>query len=83
MGNPKMARRGTSNPASKLNPDLVLQILVELSQGARQKDLAEKYKVHPSLISLVKWGRVWPEYGNDIREKFRQILEQKRKGKKR
>ena len=52
--------RGAGNPKAKLTEVDVREIKLLLAAGARNKDLAEQFGVHPNSISKIKRGEVWP-----------------------
>lgn len=54
------SRVGVLNAASKLTDQQVLEIKIAIrDRSAKQKDLALKYGVTPTLITAIKQGRVW------------------------
>jgi group I intron endonuclease len=52
--------RGAGNPKAKLTESQVTTIKRLLATGARNKDLAEQFGVHPNTISKIKRGEIWP-----------------------
>lgn len=51
--------RGAGNPKAKLTEDQVREIKRLLAGGARNKDLAAQFGVHPNSIHKIKAGEVW------------------------
>jgi len=51
--------RGESNGASKLKECDVIKIRKLLSKGIKQLEIAQKYKVSKSIISLIKLNKKW------------------------
>ncbi|WP_161790133.1 GIY-YIG nuclease family protein [Streptacidiphilus carbonis] len=52
--------RGAGNPKAKLTEEQVAAIRRLLAAGARNKDLAGQFGVHPNTISKIKSGVIWP-----------------------
>lgn len=52
--------RGAGNPKAKLTEVHVGTIRRLLADGARNKDLAGQFGVHPNTISKIKRGEIWP-----------------------
>lgn len=52
-------REGSANGRARLNEDQVREIRRRLIEGARQKDLAEEYRVSPQTLSLIKLNKIW------------------------
>lgn len=46
-------------PSEKLNPDKVLEIRKMLNDGIPQKEIASKFGVVDSLISMINRGKIW------------------------
>lgn len=44
---------------SKLRPDQILEIRKLIDKGVKQKDIAIKYQVAPTIISNINTGRAW------------------------
>ena len=51
--------RGLANPRTKLNEDLVLQMLVMFRDGWRIQDIARHFKLHPSTVHSAICGNSW------------------------
>lgn len=51
--------RGEKSGASKLKEAEVVDIIGLLNNGAKQKDLAEKYNLEKSTISAIKNRKIW------------------------
>lgn len=51
--------RGDKHPQSKLSEKQVFEIKKAMLNGARNKDLAEKYNVHKNYISRIRTGICW------------------------
>lgn len=52
-------QKGEANSGAKLSAQSVASIRERLQRGERQKDIAEIYGVHPSLISHIRRGAKW------------------------
>jgi predicted XRE-type DNA-binding protein len=54
------AAKGENNPSSKLTDSKVLQIKKMLaSKNFTQWDIAKKFDIHQSLVSLIKLNKCW------------------------
>jgi hypothetical protein len=51
--------RGERSPTAKLNEEQVKEILVALSEGVLQRELAAKYEVSRAQIGHIRSGRNW------------------------
>ena len=52
-------RRGENNPANKYSVELIKEIKILIKTGERNRDIAEKFKMHPSYISNIRRNRIW------------------------
>lgn len=58
--------RGPLNPAHKLTQNEVLEIKAAIrDKAAKQKDIAAKYGVTPTLVSQIKHGKAWTHVALD------------------
>lgn len=52
-------RRGAASPLARLTEEKVQMIRTLLASGARSKDVAEVFHVHPVTVSRIKSGETW------------------------
>lgn len=50
---------GDMSPFAKLNEEKVAEIRILLSRGLRHRDIADRFDVHKSTISLINTGKIW------------------------
>lgn len=55
---PKTINKGSKHPMSKLTEEKVVEIRRLLGKE-KQKDIAKKFGISPSVISAIKCGRIW------------------------
>lgn len=53
-------------PPNKLTEDDVYNIKIGLSEGVRQKDLADRYGIDESMVSKIKNGHYWANVDADV-----------------
>ena len=55
--------KGEDNGSSKLSNIEAEELIIDIKNGAKNKDLAVKYNLHPQYISLIRhrrrWGWMW------------------------
>ena len=52
-------KRGTSNPAAKLNPTSVNEIRLALEVGRSKASISRQYGISPQLVLLIAKNQVW------------------------
>ncbi|MEI2280726.1 HNH endonuclease signature motif containing protein [Paenibacillus polysaccharolyticus] len=57
---------GEKNGGSKLSEAQALALILEIIDGARNKDLGKKYGLHPQYISLIRHKRRWAHIWQDV-----------------
>ncbi len=56
---PESIRRGSQNPMAKLNEEQVAEIKRRLAAGEKRQPIARDYGINPTIISMIKTGKIW------------------------
>ncbi len=51
--------RGTANPITKINPEIVADIRASMARGEVKRRIAERYGLSPSTINDIRRGKSW------------------------
>jgi group I intron endonuclease len=57
---------GSKNNNAKLNDEKVIQILLKIKNGAKNKDLAKEFEVSEQTISFIRNNKIWRHISRDI-----------------